>query len=202
MLACLLSARLILMKMNFLHEFTENCFAVFDHWSCTILLLCLCLLHFFPGISCGYLLKIFDKTIEGEHNSVSLHFYKFRQKFFFFLQSLEVRVSEIFLIVRFFNRISSDKCLNAKKFYFFLSFFCLTPLRLEYSRIRKTTLFLASHRLKKYETCIYGVLQMEQKHGKCWKSQLFEGNFFTTAMWLSHGQLCAILKGTASLNQC
>ena len=40
------------------------------------------------------LLKVFDKTIGGEYNSISLHFCKLRQHVFFLFQSLDVRASE------------------------------------------------------------------------------------------------------------
>ena len=56
-------------------------------------------------------------------------------------------IHKIFLIVSFFNRIFCNKGLKAK----ISCFFCLTPLRLEYSRMRKTTWFLTSHRLKKIQ---------------------------------------------------
>ena len=42
---------------------------------------------------------------------------------------------KIFLLVRFFNWISCNKDLKAKISRFFTCFFCLTPLRLECSRI-------------------------------------------------------------------
>ena len=48
---------------------------------------------------------------------------------------------KIFLIVRFFNWISCNKGLKAKISCFFLCFFCLTHLRLECWRIRKTASF-------------------------------------------------------------
>ena len=44
-----------------------------------------------------------------------------------------------------------NKSLKAKIPRFFLYFSCLTPLRLEYSRGRKTASFLMSNRLKKYK---------------------------------------------------
>ena len=60
-------------------------------------------------------------------------------------------LQKIFLLVRFFNQISCNKGLKAKISCFLTCFFCLTPLRLECSRSRKTALFLTSHRLKKYK---------------------------------------------------
>ena len=44
-----------------------------------------------------------------------------------------------------------NKSLKVKIPCFFLCFFCLTPLRLECSRSRKTASFLMSNRLKKYK---------------------------------------------------
>ena len=75
-------------QRNFLRELAENCFVVFDQSSHRILLTWYCWLYFFPWISCGCLLdgssKIFDKTIGGEHNSISLHFCKLWQQVPFF----------------------------------------------------------------------------------------------------------------------
>ena len=55
----------------FHNELTENCFAILDQSSCTIFLMWYYQLYFFPWISCGYpidgSLRIFDKTIRGEH---------------------------------------------------------------------------------------------------------------------------------------
>ena len=57
--------------------------------------------------------KIFDKTIEGEYNSISLHFCKFWQHVFLLFQSLDVRASEK-LSGRFLNWISCNKGLKTK----------------------------------------------------------------------------------------
>ena len=54
------------------------------------------------------------------------------------------------VFLRFFNQIHCNKGLKAEISWFFSCFFCLTPLRPECSRIRKTP-FLRSHRLKKYK---------------------------------------------------
>ena len=53
-----------------------------------------------------------------------------------------LELQKIFLIVRFFKRISCKKELKATISCFFLCFLCLTPLRLECSRIRKVSSFL------------------------------------------------------------
>ena len=55
-----------------------------------------------------------------------------------------LQLQKIFLLVRFFNRISCNKGLKAKILRFFTCFFCLTSLRLECSRSRKTASFLMS----------------------------------------------------------
>ena len=57
-----------------------------------------------------------------------------------------LELQKIFLIVRFFIQSSCNKSLKTKISCFFLCYFCLTHPRLECSRIRKTTLFLTSHR--------------------------------------------------------
>ena len=45
-----------------------------------------------------------------------------------------LELQKIFLLVRFFNRISCNKGLKAKISRFFMCFFCLTPLRLDWLR--------------------------------------------------------------------
>ena len=84
LLACLPGER------NFPREFTENCFAIFDQSSHIILLLWYCRLsrEFHVAISWMDLSKIFDKTIGGEYNSISLHFCKLRQHVFIFISKL------------------------------------------------------------------------------------------------------------------
>ena len=87
-----------------------------------------------------------------------------------------LELEKIFLLVRFFSRISCSKGLKVKISCFFLYFFCLTPLRLEYFRIRKIASFLTLHRLKKYKNiCVHRASRMEWKRGKCWKLLIFEG---------------------------
>ena len=96
--------------------------------------------------------KIFYQTVGVniiQFRSISA---SFSSMYFFLFQSLDViELQKIFLLVRFFNWISCNKGLKAKISRFFTCFFCLTPLGLECSRSRKTTSFLASHRLKKYK---------------------------------------------------
>ena len=53
-LACLLAWY---WQINFLCEFTENCFPVFDQSGRVILLTWYCWLHFFRWIACGYLVN-------------------------------------------------------------------------------------------------------------------------------------------------
>ena len=62
-----------------------------------------------------------------------------------------LELQKVFLTVRFFNRISCNKGLNAKISRFFTCFFCLTPLGLECFRSRKTASFLTSHGPMKYK---------------------------------------------------
>ena len=62
-----------------------------------------------------------------------------------------LELQKIFLILRFFNRISCNNGLEAKILCFFSCFFCLTFRKLKCSIIRKTASFLMSHRLKKYK---------------------------------------------------
>ena len=77
---------------NFLCEFTENCFAIFDQSSCIILFTVLMTL-FFPVNSTWLSLewicqRFFIKPQGGEYNSISLHFGKLRQYVFFFISKL------------------------------------------------------------------------------------------------------------------
>ena len=80
-----------------------------------------------------------------KYNSISLHFCTLWQHVFFLFQAKMLELHKIFLIDRFFNRISCNKGLKGKISCFFLVFFLFNPLRLESPRIRKTTLFLMSH---------------------------------------------------------
>ena len=60
-------------------------------------------------------------------------------------------LQKIFLLVSFFIQMSCNMGLKVEIPWFFMCFFSLTPLRLEYSRGRKTASFLTSPRLKKYK---------------------------------------------------
>ena len=82
-----------------------------------------------------------QQWIGSNFNLNSMHFFYFKAKM--------LQLQKIFLLVRFFNWISCNKTFKAKILCFFLYLYCLTPLRLECSRIRKTALFLTSYRLKK-----------------------------------------------------
>ena len=68
--------------------------------------------------------------------------------YLFYFKALILELQNIFLIVRYFNLISCSKSLKAKILCFFCFFFLFCPLRLEFSRIRKTTSFLTSNKLK------------------------------------------------------
>ena len=96
-------------------------------------------------------------------------------------------LQKIFLLVRFFNWIFCNKGLKAKISRFFTYFFYLTPLRLEYSRSKKTASFLTSHRLKKYRNLhpLHGASPMERKRDKYWKSPIFEGKLRVFISYLS-----------------
>ena len=67
---------------------------------------------------------------------------------------------------------------------------CLIPLRLEYSRIRKTAWFLASRRRhKKYKICIHGARQMV--HGE--NHNFLKINCgFLLAIWVK--LVCSIIR--------
>ena len=54
--------------------------------------------------------------------------------YFFYFKAQMLEVQKIFLLVKFFSQISCNKSLKTKISCFFLCFFCLTPLRLEYSQ--------------------------------------------------------------------
>ena len=106
-----------------------------------------------------------------------------------------LELHKIFLLVRFFNLISSKKGLKAKISCFCTWFFCLTPVGLECSRSRKTASFLTSHTLK--NTKIHGVSRMERKRGKCRKSSIFEGKLqvFISYRYLSEIKVvCSITR--------
>ena len=92
-----------------------------------------------------------------------------------------------FLLVKFFNQISCNKGLKAKISCFFSCFFCLIPLGLESSSSRKTALLCSWHHIgwRNTKICIHGASQMEWKHGKCWKLQLFEGKLWVFISYLT-----------------
>ena len=93
------------------------------------------------------------------------------------LKMLELR--KIFLILRFFNRISCNKGLKGNFFCFIMCFFCLTPQTIEGSRIRKTTLRSWSHiGWRNTKICIHRASRMERKWGKCGKLPIFEGKLW------------------------
>ena len=75
---------------------------------------------------------------------------------------------------------------------FFLCFFCLTPLGLEYSTSRKTASFLMSHRLKKYKNLLPRASRMGQKCDKCWKSPIFEGKLQVFISYLSEMKIVSM----------
>ena len=95
-----------------------------------------------------------------------------------------LELQKIFLIVRFFTRICCNKGLKTKISCFFSCFFCLAPLRLKSSRIRKIASFLTSYRVKKYTNW---------RRSKRWKSQLFEGKLrvFIRVKWKQ--SVCSIV---------
>ena len=144
-------------QRNFLCEFTENCFAVFDQSSDVILLTWYyCRLYFFLWIPCDYPLNGSLKDFLSNHrrvNTIQFHSISvsFSSIYFFNFKASMLELQKIFLLVRFFNWISCNKGLKAKISCFFTCFFCLTPLGLECSRSRKTASFLTSHRLEKYK---------------------------------------------------
>ena len=143
MLACLLAWY---WQKNYLHEFTESCFVAFDLCSRGIANFIFSR-EFHVAIPWMDLSKIFDKTVGGQYNSISLHFGRLQ---WYVFQSLDVRASEN----KFFNWISCNKGLKAKISCFFC-FFCLTPPpRLERSRSRYTASFQPSI-LSYYLLCFF-----------------------------------------------
>ena len=93
-----------------------------------------------------------------------------------------LKLQKIFLLVRFFNRISCNEGLNAKISRFFV--FSVNPLGLECSRSRKTALLLTWHKLKKCKNLHpYGASRMVWKRGRCWKSPIFEGKLWVFIEW-------------------
>ena len=124
-LACLLAWY---WQINFPHEFTENCFAVFDQSSHIILLMWYCQLYFFSWIPHGCPLNASAKDFLSNHKGVNIIQFcsilvSFGSMYFFLFQSLDVRASGN-LLVRVFNWISCNEGLKAKISCFFTCFFC------------------------------------------------------------------------------
>ena len=116
---CLLACSPDTDKINFPHEFTENCF-VFDQSSHIILLMWYRQLYFFLEISHGY-------PIGGEYNPISLCFCKLRQHVFFLFPRLDVRASENLSNSLVFNQIFCNKSFKGQNFIFFLMLFLFNP---------------------------------------------------------------------------
>ena len=95
---------------------------------------------------------IFDKTIGGEYNSISLHFCKLQQHVFFYFKAQMLELHKIFLLVKFFNRICCNKSLKAKISCFFLMFFLFIPPPLPPSPLPEAGVRLESERLLHYVT--------------------------------------------------
>ena len=113
-------------------------------------------------IPCGSLLNGSVKYFLPNHRGVNIIQFRsilasFGSMYFFYFKAQMLEFQKIFLLVRFFNWISCNKDLKAKISRFFTCFFCLTPLRLECSRSRKTASFLTSHTLKKHKNLHPGV---------------------------------------------
>ena len=98
-LACLALLLALYWQINFLCEFTENCFAVFDQSSHIILLTWYCRLYFFPWIPCGDPLNGSVKDFLSYRRGVNIIQFRsisvsFGSMYFFLFQSLDVRASE------------------------------------------------------------------------------------------------------------
>ena len=89
-----------------------------------------------------------------------------------------LELQKIFLLVKFFNQISCNKSSKATISCFFLCFFCLTPLRLECSRSRKTTSFLTTSYMRVSCKLPYCMSGMASPPPFLWK---------TTSFLTSHG---------------
>ena len=122
--------------------------------------------------------KIFDKTIGGEYNSISLHLGRLRQYVFFLFQGLDVRA---LLLVRFLNRISCNKGLKAKIPWGRNVLESERPLR-SWPHIgwRNTKL------------CIYGASRTERKRVKCWKLAISEGRLPVFISYVSEMKLVSM----------
>ena len=93
-LACLLAWY---WQINFLREFTENCFTFFDQSSSVILLTWYCRLYFFPWIPHGYPLNGSVKDFLSNRREVNIiQFRSILVSFgsIFLFQSLDVRALE------------------------------------------------------------------------------------------------------------
>ena len=118
-------------QRNFPGEFTKNCFVVFDQSSHIILLTWYCRLYIFPWIPRGYPLNGSVKDFLSNRRGVNIIQFgsisvSFDSMYFFYFKAYMLELQKIFLVFRFFNRISCNKDLKAK-ISRFLRFFCLTP---------------------------------------------------------------------------
>ena len=110
-----------------------------------------------------------------QFRSISVSFYTM---YYVLFQSLDVQ--KIFVIVRFFNRIS---CNNGLKF--FHMFFFVNPWG--WNVLESERPLCSWHHVgwRNKRICIHGAEQMEQKHGKCWKLPIFEKRLWLFVSYLS-----------------
>ena len=97
-----------------------------------------------------------------------------------------LELQKIFLMLRFFNRISFNRGLKAKSWYFFLFFLFNPPPSwglnvLESERPLCTWRHIGRRNTK---ICVHGASQTDQKCGKCCKLQLFEGKLWVFISYL------------------
>ena len=125
MLACLLAWY---WQRNYPCEFAENWFVNFDQSSHVIFHTWYCQLYFFLWIQCGYPVNGSVKDFFLNHRGVNIIQFcsisvNFGSIYIFLFQSLDVELQKIFLLLRFFSRISCNKGLKAKISCFFTYFF-------------------------------------------------------------------------------
>ena len=104
-----------------------------------------------------------------------------------------LELQKIFLLVKFFNRMSCNKGLKTKISGFFMWFFCLTPWGWNVLEAERPLRSWRHRGWRNTKICINRASWLEWKHGKCWKLSVFEGTLRVFISYLSEMKIvCCI----------
>ena len=106
-----------------------------------------------------------------------------------------LELQKIFLLLRFFNRISCNKGLKAKISRFFTCFFfVLLPWGWNVLEAERSLRYWRHIGWRNPKICIHGASRMEWKRGICWKSPIFERKLWIFISYLREMKIvCSII---------